>query len=103
VAYGSDPRRVEEVLREIAESHPRILPGSTPSVVFKQFGADSMDFEIRVILQDVNYLLSVKSEMNYEIFRRFKEEGIEIPFAQRDIHLRDIDKLTEAIKGKSKK
>ena len=103
VAYGSDPRRVEEVLREIAESHPRILPGSTPSVVFKQFGADSMDFEIRVILQDVNYLLSVKSEMNYEIFKRFKEEGIEIPFAQRDIHLRDIDKLTEAIKGKSKK
>ena len=100
VAYGSDPRNVEKILREIAESHPRILPGSTPSVVFKQFGADSMDFEIRVILQDVNYLLSVKSEMNYEIFKRFKEEGIEIPFAQRDIHLRDIDKLTEAIKGK---
>ena len=103
VAYGSDPRRVEEVLREIAESHPRILPGSTPSVVFKQFGADSMDFEIRVILTDVNYLLSVKSEMNYEIFKRFKEEGIEIPFAQRDIHLRDIDKLTDALSGKSKK
>ena len=103
VAYGSDPRRVEVVLREIAESHPRILPGSTPSVVFKQFGADSMDFEIRVILTDVNYLLSVKSEMNYEIFKRFKEEGIEIPFAQRDIHLRDIDKLTDALKGNYKK
>ena len=103
VAYGSDPRRVEEVLREIAESHPRILTGSTPSVVFKQFGADSMDFEIRVILTDVNYLLSVKSEMNYEIFKRFKEEGIEIPFAQRDIHLRDIDKLTDALSGKLKK
>ena len=102
VAYGSDPRRVEEVLREIAESHPRILPGSTPSVVFKQFGADSMDFEIRVILTDVNYLLSVKSEMNYEIFKRFKEEGIEIPFAQRDIHLRDIDKLTDALIWKIK-
>ena len=41
--------------------------------------------------------------MNYEIFKRFKEEGIEIPFAQRDIHLRDIDKLTDALSGKSKK
>ncbi|HUF86674.1 MAG TPA: DUF3772 domain-containing protein [Thermohalobaculum sp.] len=97
VAYGTDPRKVEQVLTEIATAHPMLLRRPPPYVLFRRFGPDALEFEIRGILRDVNWILNVHSEINFEIARRFAEEGIRISYPQRDLHLRNTDEVASAI------
>ena len=88
VAYGTDTRRVERLLLEIAAEHPAVLKDPAPSVMLMGFGADALEFELRAILNDTDQILQAKSDLNFAIAERFEREGITIPFPQRDVWIR---------------
>jgi small-conductance mechanosensitive channel len=92
VSYNSDPNQVREILMSIAEDHPRVLSNPEPYVVFVNFGESSLDFDLRVYLADINFMLTVGTEIRFAIHERFKAAGIEIPFPQRDVNLRVMGK-----------
>ncbi|MFO7715896.1 mechanosensitive ion channel domain-containing protein [Desulfosarcina sp.] len=100
VAYGSDVEMVMRVLMAVATESDHVLKDPQPVVLFLNFGDSSLDFELRVWIADVNNRLIVQSALIREIDRRFRAEGVEIPFPQRDLHLRSVDgKAADHLRG----
>ena len=97
VAYGTDVRKVERILLEIARAHPMTLRRPPPQVIFQSFGGSSLDFELRAFLRDVNWVVATRSDINFEIERRFAEEGIEVPFGQTDVTVKNAADMIELI------
>ncbi|MGM0600933.1 MAG: mechanosensitive ion channel domain-containing protein [Candidatus Rifleibacteriota bacterium] len=91
VAYGSDVEKVIKILNQAANEHKFVLNYPKPSVLFTGFGNSSLDFEVRVFVNGMDYFLSVRSDLHVEIDRLFRENDVEIPFPQNDVHLRTID------------
>jgi potassium-dependent mechanosensitive channel len=106
VAYGSSIARVLEILVESAFAHEAVLKEPPPEALFVGFGDSSLDFELRVWVGNIRRRLQVRSSVLADVQRRLTEAAIEIPFPQRDLHLRSVDpgaiqRLTEAEEGRS--
>lgn len=93
VAYGSDTRKVETILREIVDAQPLVLIDPEPTVRLSGFGQQGLSFEIRAILSDLNFNLDVQSEINHQIVARFAKEGIEIPFGVQKVLISKGDSI----------
>ena len=88
VAYGSDTDQVRSTLQRVAAQESRVLAAPPPVVFFKAFGESSLDFALVVWIADPLLEPVVTSELRFAIDRAFREEKIEIPFPQRDVHIR---------------
>jgi small-conductance mechanosensitive channel len=90
VAYGSDVAKVRESLIAVAHENPYTLKEPEPSVFLEQFGENSVDFKLVVWSSEMSARPSrYRSDINFAIAEKFREVGIEFPFPQRDVHIRD--------------
>ena len=89
VAYGTNPKEVEKLLLEVAEEDSRTLKDPKAKVIFRAFGASSLDFELAAWTKEMSTRpTSYISGMNFAIDKKFREHDIEIPFPQQDLHIR---------------
>jgi len=89
VAYKTDPFKVRELLLHVADNHERVLKYPQPNVLFVDFGESALEFELRLWINDPQEgIENMRSAMRFEIWKVFKEHGIEIPFPQRDLHIK---------------
>ena len=89
VSYNEDPEKIKKILLSVANINDHVLKNPGPVVLFDEYGDSSLNFSLAVWTathSDKPRIL--KSELYFEIFKRFKEEGVEIPFPQRDIHIK---------------
>jgi small-conductance mechanosensitive channel len=91
VAYGTDPERVLALLEGVARSHSDVLTDPAPQVLFTGFGESSLDFELRAWTALFDNWVVTQSQLGVAVARALEEAGIEIPFPQRDVHLRSAE------------
>jgi potassium efflux system protein len=87
IAYGSDTKLAQKLLLQAARKNPHVLDNPAAEAVFKGFGDNSLDFELRVYINGIENWWSMQHELNIVIDNAFKEAGVTIAFPQRDVHL----------------
>ena len=92
VGYNSNPAQVRDILLQAANEHPQILKDPAPDVIFTDYGDNSLNFALRVWTEERAHSPAVlKSDLYFTLFERFSAAGIELPFPQRDLHIRSSD------------
>ena len=87
VAYGSDVELVRKILFEAAKNHKTVLKAPIPRVLFTDFADSSLNFKLIFTLNDSFETRFVQSDLRFEIDKKFRENGVSIPFPQRDVHV----------------
>lgn len=93
VKYGTDLQMVKKVLLDLAAEHPKVLSAPEPYVFCEGFGESAIDVALTVWIKDQAEHRKIKSDLNFAIDLAFKQHGIEIPFPQRDVHLKSAGAL----------
>jgi small-conductance mechanosensitive channel len=102
VAYGTDPEKVIEILKDVANSNRRVLGYPEPMAWFLGFGDSSLNFQVLSWTGDFQDWRGVRSEVTVAVNRALADAGITIPFPQRDLHVRSIDDgLIERARGET--
>lgn len=88
VAYGSDVALVKKLLCQAAVSQKNVFQEPLPVAIFEEFGDSSLNFDLRFWCSDIWHMDQINSDIRTEIDRLFRENQVEIPFPQRDLHIR---------------
>ncbi len=99
VAYGTDADRVRDLLLQVAKEEPLVIANPPPTAWFMAFGPSSLDFELRVFVQEILDRNRARTAMMTRIASLFREQGIEIAFPQLDLNLKGgegLKAITEA-------
>ncbi|HBS85728.1 MAG: mechanosensitive ion channel protein MscS [Bacteroidetes bacterium GWF2_38_335] len=99
VSYNEDPEKIRRLLQEVAKDNSGVLSSPKPYVLFESYGDSSLNFNLLVWTSEyIDRPKILRSELYYEIFAKFKEHNVEIPFPQRDIHIKSgFDQVIDRI------
>ncbi len=92
VSYNADPEKVKKILLDVADKEEGVLKSPKPDVLFDEFADSSLNFRLRIWTS--TYITTpgvLKSKLYFEIFKKFKENDIQIPFPQRDLHIKNTE------------
>ncbi|MEJ2193293.1 MAG: mechanosensitive ion channel [Ignavibacteriaceae bacterium] len=90
VSYKEDPEKIKDILLAVANDNSSVLKNPAPDVVFTEFGNSSLNFNLRVWTTElIQKPDTLRSQLYFEIFKRFRAHGVEIPFPQRDLHIKN--------------
>ena len=91
IAYGSDVAKAQQLMLDAVSANPQVLSSPSPSVLFLGFGDSALEFEIRAFVGRIEHRLQTQHELHMALDAALRQAGIEIPFPQRDLHLRHSD------------
>ena len=103
VNYGADPKKVIELLEQVARAHKDVLPEPAPRALFMAYGDSSINFELRVWPSHFNQAAQVKSDLGSAVYDAVNAAGMSFPFPQREVRvLHDTDATTATVKSSTK-